>query len=198
MPTGRPRSRPRGVQGCSDPSREDLARDGPQVVPQVGESATGTHSTVRARFSFNHRLSYSAPSYRESSEDGGADVSRFKPGDEVAATKEQFVGALRGIRSGFARMMAPEPRRLDFIQSASVPIVAVTAWQMLFDYAAVTGGRPCSSSGPLETSARRQSNWPSLWPSRNRNRGSRGFGLRANFRRRDNSRLSKETSSRSL
>jgi NADPH:quinone reductase-like Zn-dependent oxidoreductase len=37
--------------------------------------------------------------------------------------------------------MAQKPKTLSFIQAASVPIVAVTAWQMLFDYARVTAGQ---------------------------------------------------------
>jgi NADPH:quinone reductase-like Zn-dependent oxidoreductase len=38
-------------------------------------------------------------------------------------------------------MMAQKPKTLNFIEAASVPIVAVTAWQMLFDYARVTAGK---------------------------------------------------------
>jgi NADPH:quinone reductase-like Zn-dependent oxidoreductase len=75
-------------------------------------------------------------------EEAGADVSGFKPGDEVyGATNEQFVGGYAEYALASASMMAPKPRRLDFIQAASAPIVAVTAWQMLFDYARVTAGQ---------------------------------------------------------
>lgn len=38
-------------------------------------------------------------------------------------------------------MMAPKPKTLNFIDAASAPIVTVTAWQMLFEYARVTGGQ---------------------------------------------------------
>jgi NADPH:quinone reductase-like Zn-dependent oxidoreductase len=38
-------------------------------------------------------------------------------------------------------MMAQKPKTLNFIEAASAPIVAVTAWQMLFDYARVTAGQ---------------------------------------------------------
>jgi threonine dehydrogenase-like Zn-dependent dehydrogenase len=31
--------------------------------------------------------------------------------------------------------MAPKPKTLSFVEAASAPIVAVTAWQMLFEYA---------------------------------------------------------------
>jgi NADPH:quinone reductase-like Zn-dependent oxidoreductase len=37
--------------------------------------------------------------------------------------------------------MARKPKTLSFIEAASVPVVAVTAWQMLFDYAHVTAGQ---------------------------------------------------------
>ena len=37
--------------------------------------------------------------------------------------------------------MAQKPKTLSFIEAASVPVVAVTAWQMLFDYAHVTAGQ---------------------------------------------------------
>jgi NADPH:quinone reductase-like Zn-dependent oxidoreductase len=38
-------------------------------------------------------------------------------------------------------MMAQKPKTLNFIEAASAPIVTVTAWQMLFDYAHVTAGQ---------------------------------------------------------
>lgn len=72
----------------------------------------------------------------------GAGVSGFKLGDEVyGATNEQFSGAYAEYALPFARKMAQKPKTLNFIQAASAPIVAVTAWQMLFDYARVTAGQ---------------------------------------------------------
>jgi NADPH:quinone reductase-like Zn-dependent oxidoreductase len=38
-------------------------------------------------------------------------------------------------------MMAQKPKTLNFIEAASAPIVTVTAWQMLFEYAHVTAGQ---------------------------------------------------------
>ena len=38
-------------------------------------------------------------------------------------------------------MMAQKPKTLNFIEAASAPVVTVTAWQMLFDYAHVTAGQ---------------------------------------------------------
>ncbi len=72
----------------------------------------------------------------------GAEVSGFKIGDEVyGATNEQFTGAYAEYALPSARMMAIMPKTLNFVRAASVPIVAVTAWQMLFDYAHVTAGQ---------------------------------------------------------
>jgi len=72
----------------------------------------------------------------------GPDVSGFKVGDEVyGATNEQFSGAYAEYAQPFAKMMAHKPNTLNFIEAASAPIVTVSAWQMLFDYARVTAGQ---------------------------------------------------------
>jgi len=72
----------------------------------------------------------------------GADVSGFKLGDEIyGATNEQFSGAYAEYAVPSAKRMAPKPRTLNFIEAASAPIVTVTAWQMLFEYAHVTAGQ---------------------------------------------------------
>ena len=72
----------------------------------------------------------------------GPEVSGFKLGDEVyGATNEQFSGAYAEYALPSARMMARKPKTLNFIEAASAPIVTVTAWQMLFEYAHVTAGQ---------------------------------------------------------
>jgi len=72
----------------------------------------------------------------------GAEVSGFKLGDEVyGATNEQFTGAYAEYALPSARMMAQKPKTLNFIEAASAPIVTITAWQRLFDYAHVTAGQ---------------------------------------------------------
>jgi NADPH:quinone reductase-like Zn-dependent oxidoreductase len=40
-----------------------------------------------------------------------------------------------------AGMVAKKPRPLSYLEAASVPVVAVTAWQMLFEYAHVVSGQ---------------------------------------------------------
>jgi NADPH:quinone reductase-like Zn-dependent oxidoreductase len=37
-------------------------------------------------------------------------------------------------------MVAAKPKTLNFLEAASAPVVAVTAWQMLFEYARITAG----------------------------------------------------------
>src|SRR5690242_1848385 len=75
-------------------------------------------------------------------EDIGADVPGFNVGDQVyGATNEHFTGAYAEYAVPLARMIAQKPKSLDFVEAASAPIVAVTAWQMLFDYAQATRGQ---------------------------------------------------------
>ncbi len=72
----------------------------------------------------------------------GAEVLGFKPGDEVyGATNRQFTGAYAELALASAGMMAQKPKTLSFIAAASAPIVAVTAWQMLFEHARASAGQ---------------------------------------------------------
>jgi NADPH:quinone reductase-like Zn-dependent oxidoreductase len=72
----------------------------------------------------------------------GPGVAGFKVGDEVyGATNKQFSGAYAEYAVPLAGMMAQKPKALTFIEAASAPIVAVTAWQMLFEYAQVSAGQ---------------------------------------------------------
>ena len=72
----------------------------------------------------------------------GAQVSGFKLGDEVfGATNPRLSGAYAEYALAAARMVAQKPKTLNFIEAASAPIVAITAWQMLFEYAQVTVGQ---------------------------------------------------------
>jgi len=72
----------------------------------------------------------------------GAGVSGFKIGDEVyGATNERFTGGYAEYALPSAGRMTHKPKSLSFVDAASVPVVSVTAWQMLFDYARVTAGQ---------------------------------------------------------
>jgi len=72
----------------------------------------------------------------------GAAVSDVRIGHEVyGVTNERFTGAYAEYASVAAGMIARKPRNLSFIEAASAPVVAVTAWQMLFEYARLTSGQ---------------------------------------------------------
>lgn len=72
----------------------------------------------------------------------GTGVTEFKPGDEVfGVTNKQFCGAYAEYAVAKAEMIAGKPASLDFAEAASAPVVAVTAWQMLFDYAQIKAGQ---------------------------------------------------------
>lgn len=72
----------------------------------------------------------------------GSDVTGFHIGEEVyGVTNPQFCGAHAEYALASAAMMAAKPRSSTHVEAASVPVVAVTAWQMLFEYAHVTGGQ---------------------------------------------------------
>ena len=72
----------------------------------------------------------------------GTGVTQFKPGDEVfGVTNRQFCGAYAEYAVASAQMVAARPRSLGFVEAASVPVVAVTAHQMLFDYAQMKAGQ---------------------------------------------------------
>jgi NADPH:quinone reductase-like Zn-dependent oxidoreductase len=72
----------------------------------------------------------------------GPGVTQFRPGDEVyGVTNPEFVGAYAEYAVASAGMLARKPRSLTFVEAASAPVVAVTAWQMLFDYGKAATGQ---------------------------------------------------------
>jgi NADPH:quinone reductase-like Zn-dependent oxidoreductase len=75
-------------------------------------------------------------------EETGPGVSQFIKGDEVyGVTNPGFVGAQAEYAVASATMIARKPLRLSHLEAASAPAVAVTAWQMLHDYAHVQAGQ---------------------------------------------------------
>ena len=72
----------------------------------------------------------------------GPGVEPFKVGDEVfGVTSERFTGAYAEYALAKAAMIAPKPKSLNHTHAASVPVVAVTAWQMVFDFARLSSGQ---------------------------------------------------------
>jgi NADPH:quinone reductase-like Zn-dependent oxidoreductase len=71
-------------------------------------------------------------------EDLGPGVSQFRAGDAVfGATNARFTGGYAEYAVASATRLAKMPPRLGFIEAASVPVIACTAWQMVFEYGAV-------------------------------------------------------------
>ncbi|HEV2395475.1 MAG TPA: NADP-dependent oxidoreductase, partial [Candidatus Sulfotelmatobacter sp.] len=72
----------------------------------------------------------------------GTGVIQFKSGDKVfGVTNKQFCGAYAEYAVASAPLVAAMPSSLSFVEAASVPVVAVTAYQMLFDYARLKAGQ---------------------------------------------------------
>jgi NADPH:quinone reductase-like Zn-dependent oxidoreductase len=71
----------------------------------------------------------------------GGGVTGFNRGDEVyGVTNSQFCGAYAEYALASSGMVARKPACLSHLEAASVPVVAATAWQMLFDYAHLQAG----------------------------------------------------------
>jgi NADPH:quinone reductase-like Zn-dependent oxidoreductase len=71
-------------------------------------------------------------------EEVGTGVDDIKVGDEVfGVTNPRFTGANAEYALASARMIAAKPKSITHIEAASMPVVAVTAWQMLFDHGGV-------------------------------------------------------------
>ena len=72
----------------------------------------------------------------------GPDVRGLSVGDEVyGVTNPSFTGGYAEYAIAQADMIAPKPRVLSFVQAAAVPVVAVTAQQMLFEHARLLPGQ---------------------------------------------------------
>jgi len=71
----------------------------------------------------------------------GVGVKAFKPGDEVFAHPGQnAIGTFAEYIAVAERDLALKPKSLSMEEAASVPLVALTAWQALFERANVQQG----------------------------------------------------------
>ena len=67
-------------------------------------------------------------------EAAGPGATGFAPGDEVfGVTNARFTGAYAEYALASAAMIARKPGRISHVEAASLPVVAVTAWQALFE-----------------------------------------------------------------
>ncbi len=72
----------------------------------------------------------------------GPDVTTFEPGDEVyGVTNPRFTGAYADYAIASAAMIARKPSVLTDVDAASVPVIAITAWQALFEHAGLVRGQ---------------------------------------------------------
>jgi NADPH:quinone reductase-like Zn-dependent oxidoreductase len=72
----------------------------------------------------------------------GPGLSDLRVGDQVyGVTNPQFLGAYAEYALASAAMVSRKPNSLTYIEAASVPVIAVTAWQALFDQAQLKAGQ---------------------------------------------------------
>jgi NADPH:quinone reductase-like Zn-dependent oxidoreductase len=72
----------------------------------------------------------------------GPGVSELRAGNQVyGVTNPRFIGAYAEYALACAEMLSSKPTSLSPIEAASVPVVAVTAWQALFDHAQLKAGQ---------------------------------------------------------
>jgi len=72
----------------------------------------------------------------------GPGVSGLQVGDQVyGVTNSRFIGGYAEYAVASAAMISRKPSSLTHIEAASVPVIAVTAWQALFDQAQLKSGQ---------------------------------------------------------
>jgi NADPH:quinone reductase len=74
----------------------------------------------------------------------GADVDRFRTGDEVYACAggvKGMGGALAEYMLADARLVAHKPKSLTMAEAAALPLVSITAWEGLIDRAKIHPGQ---------------------------------------------------------
>lgn len=125
--------------------------DAPRPEPQAGEILVRVHAagvnpadakirsgmfkTNKTR-TFPLILGFDVAGVVEQIGDG---VSHVGVGDAVYANMRG--GAYAEYVAFEANVAAPKPQSLDFVQAASVPVAAVTAWQALFDHGGLQAGQ---------------------------------------------------------
>jgi NADPH:quinone reductase-like Zn-dependent oxidoreductase len=78
----------------------------------------------------------------------GPDTRAFAAGDAVfGVCSRQFTGGYAEYCIAPSTMIARKPERLEDADAASMPVVAVTAWQMLIEHARLTAGQRVMVTG---------------------------------------------------
>jgi NADPH:quinone reductase-like Zn-dependent oxidoreductase len=94
---------------------------------ECSAAAPSSHAGVRHR--------------RDRRGDGSRGLRTFRRGRSVWREQRTLYRRLRGVCGRVGGMIARKPRTLGFPESASMPVIAVTAWQMLFEQARLTRGQ---------------------------------------------------------
>lgn len=72
----------------------------------------------------------------------GSAVQRFKPGDEVyARAPDERIGTFAEMIAVNENALAFKPANLNMLEAASIPLVALTAWQVLVETAQLKKGQ---------------------------------------------------------
>jgi NADPH:quinone reductase-like Zn-dependent oxidoreductase len=130
------------------------ARELPDPIPQPGEVLVRIHaasvnpldSKIRAG-EFKLFLPYRMPLVLGHDMAGvvvgvGAGVRRFKVGDEVYARPADFrIGTFAEYIAAREQDLAPKPANLTMEEAAAIPLVALTAWQVLVERAGLKKGQ---------------------------------------------------------
>jgi NADPH2:quinone reductase len=77
-------------------------------------------------------------------EEVGPEVTGFSIGDEVYGCAGGFKtesGALAEFMLADARLIAKKPKSLGMLEAAALPLVAITAWEALFEKVKITSGQ---------------------------------------------------------
>ena len=94
----------------------------------------------------------------------GARVRRFKPGDEVYARPDKDrIGTFAEFISMNEADVAIKPRELTMEETASVPLVGLTAWQALVEMANLQPGQKVFIQAGTGGSAPSPSSWRNIW-----------------------------------
>lgn len=110
-----------------------------EVLVEVHAAAVNLLDSMIRRGEFKAILPYRAPFVLGHDLAGvvvgvGARVSGFKPGDEVyARPSDHHIGAFAELIAVPERDLALKPKGLSMEQAASMPLVALTAWQALVE-----------------------------------------------------------------
>jgi NADPH:quinone reductase-like Zn-dependent oxidoreductase len=115
--------------------------------PGAGEALVRVHAAAITRDELEWPVDRlpATPSYELSGEvvelGGDGDGDGVAVGDEVyGLTGFDRDGVAAEYATVPARFLAPKPRTLDHVQSAAIPLAALSAWQALFDHGALTEG----------------------------------------------------------